>query len=785
VIKETSQQDQSREMRRRLTERQIKRRLQSDGGIGSSNNTIKINDKILHFGSKSFVSRDDGGLIIRIDKKDLYSVSMAELQRIFEVAKSPIVKVFQNPRFSNNIPIQASNPKMLHFGIWMNNVTHYSGGRVSILYNAHMLAAMGHKVTIVTDMMPPFINDMKDIPTEGRVQFVHGSFTMKSNWLLKNIDNNFDVVICTPRIYEGFAYAEKFNLPCHAIIFETPNYISQFRGGADSTEDYWREYKMSIINFGDGVLCHPGTTMNYCKEWLKDFDGVFNEFSPPINTYAADNVEAVEENEIVFIGRMLEYKCPDDIVKAVATIPAEIRPAINFIGSHSEMTRQRIIQKGLSGRVDVHFYANITDAEKYYLIKRAKMLVIPTKFEGFGMPPAEALYCRKPVICYDIPITRYIYGDTVNYVEIGNIKKLGKAIKNLLNNPEKCAVQGETGYRAMFNKDTNIPCLPMKIKDNLRKVFYGEKYPKITAGIIVLNGIDTIDKCIASIYDAVDKIIIIEGAIAQYAGLNMDLVSSNGHSIDGTYDYLKNLDDPANKIEVVTKDGCWKHKAEMQNEIAKRIMTELYLKVDADEIWKESDIEYGRRLFMLDKTLCILKIKMFHFWKNLDTIAVGGQWESLIPRMWRWNKSFHHDESDPRGFNYFIDELGKKVADPEYKIMNLMLQLCYHLGYCRDDEQIRGKINYYKNRGIEVNVKDNYTNWVPGQPTSSTHPDGTGTAKFIGILPKVLQPDYGTKIKVLPKEVMENNQNMLNANPKPAESKGVENGYHTLYESKG
>jgi hypothetical protein len=62
----------------------------------------------------------------------------------------------------------------------------------------------------------------------------------------------------------------------------------------------------------------------------------------------------------------------------------------------------------------------------------------------------------------------------------------------------------------------------------------------------------------------------------------------------------------------------------------------------------------------------------------------------------------------------------------------------YHLGYCRNDEQIKGKINYYANRGIEQNVKDNYSNWEQGKPTNSTHPNGTTATKFLGRLPKFI-----------------------------------------------
>jgi len=757
--------DSEREMRRRnLSPSQINRRnvvsQKTDEQFLQSN---KFGERILNFGKASFVAREDNGITVRIHNTDLNDMVMSDLYRILEVAKGPLPNVFKDGHQTKSSTKPAGH-KMLHFGIWMNNVKHYSGGRVSILLNAYVLASMGHKVTIVTDMKPPYIADLKHIDVEDRVEYIADEDCVRTNWLLKNKENNIDIVIATPRIYEAFSYAEKFHLPCYAMLFETPNYTMKFRGGQDATEEYWKEYKHCIMQYCDGILCHPGTTMQYCKEWLIGFTGKFNDFSPPINTFAADKVEAEEQNEIVFIGRMLEYKNPDDVVKAIGFIEEEIRPTINFIGSHNEAFRNRIRDKARVAGVNVKFYAGINDCEKYYLIKRAKMLVIPTKFEGFGMPPAEALYCKKPVVCYDIPITRSIYGDYVNYVPTGDIKKLGRTIGKLLLNPEERVKQGEAGYKAMFNLDSNIPCLPSKIKNNARKIFYGGSFPTITAGIIVLNGEDTLDICLKSIYDSVEQIIVVEGAINEYAHNNPHLVS-NGHSVDTTLNVIKTFNDPLNKIVLVTAETVgkkiWKDKNEMQNEIAKRVKTDLYMKVDADEIWKESDIEFCRRIFLYDPKLVVMHVKFWNFWKDLKTVAIGGQWESIVPRMWRWNNSFRHPE-EKRGFNYFVDKDGEPIKEPKYKSIKILQRMFYHLGYCRSNIHILGKIKYYANRGIEINVRDNYSDWKPGQPTSCTHPDGTTAAEFNGTLPKCLTEKHEI-ITVNPKEVVENNITMMNA----------------------
>ena len=58
-------------------------------------------------------------------------------------------------------------------------------------------------------------------------------------------------------------------------------------------------------------------------------------------------------------------------------------------------------------------------------------MVFPSSFEGFGMPPMEALAAGTPCICSNIPILRELYGEYVDYVEVHDIKMMAEKIKLL------------------------------------------------------------------------------------------------------------------------------------------------------------------------------------------------------------------------------------------------------------------------------------------------------------------------------------------------------------------
>ena len=51
---------------------------------------------------------------------------------------------------------------------------------------------------------------------------------------------------------------------------------------------------------------------------------------------------------------------------------------------------------------------------KWYM-QHAKALLFPSFYEGFGIPPLEALALGTPVIASDIPVLREVFGDTIHY----------------------------------------------------------------------------------------------------------------------------------------------------------------------------------------------------------------------------------------------------------------------------------------------------------------------------------------------------------------------------------
>ncbi len=66
------------------------------------------------------------------------------------------------------------------------------------------------------------------------------------------------------------------------------------------------------------------------------------------------------------------------------------------------------------------------------LLNEAKGFVYPSYFEGFGIPPLEALSCGTPVAVSDIDVMREVLGDVVIYFDPYDEKDIASALKRLI-----------------------------------------------------------------------------------------------------------------------------------------------------------------------------------------------------------------------------------------------------------------------------------------------------------------------------------------------------------------
>lgn len=81
---------------------------------------------------------------------------------------------------------------------------------------------------------------------------------------------------------------------------------------------------------------------------------------------------------------------------------------------------------------DVIFLGRVSDEEVNYLYNAASMVVYPSFYEGFGLPPLEAMRCGTPVIASNIKVMLEVVGDAAILIDPHDDEALAVAMHRIL-----------------------------------------------------------------------------------------------------------------------------------------------------------------------------------------------------------------------------------------------------------------------------------------------------------------------------------------------------------------
>ncbi len=182
------------------------------------------------------------------------------------------------------------------------------------------------------------------------------------------------------------------------------------------------------------------------------------------------------------------------------------------------------------------------------------------------------------------------------------------------------------------------------------------KYPRITFGIIVLNGEPFTRYNLRALYPFAHQIIVVEGAAPAAAGV----ATKNGHSRDGTLDVLhrfKDEEDIEAKVMIVTAEdeghpnGFWPgEKDEQSQAYAKRATGDYLWQVDIDEFYAPEDMVKICTLLREDPTVTGASFYQITFWGGLDYVVDGWflrRGMSIYHRLFKWGLGYQYATHRP------------------------------------------------------------------------------------------------------------------------------------------
>ncbi len=155
--------------------------------------------------------------------------------------------------------------------------------------------------------------------------------------------------------------------------------------------------------------------------------------------------------DALYLGRLdIAQKGLDLLLDAFALVAPNVHGDLLLAGDGPDEAslKAQVNTLGLSSRV--HFLGRVAAIDRFDLLAGAQLVVMPSRFETFGMVAAEALAVGTPVLAFDIPCLReLISAETGVTVAAFDVDGYASALATLLGDPSLCAELGAAGPQSV------------------------------------------------------------------------------------------------------------------------------------------------------------------------------------------------------------------------------------------------------------------------------------------------------------------------------------------------
>jgi len=114
-------------------------------------------------------------------------------------------------------------------------------------------------------------------------------------------------------------------------------------------------------------------------------------------------------------------------------------------GWNMETVKQALADARLGNRI--RLLGGVTDDQKRVLLRRAELLAFPSTYEGFGLPPLEAMRSGTPVLANDCSAITEVVGDAGRLLKEYTERAWTEALDHLLSDADDRARLSSAGLR--------------------------------------------------------------------------------------------------------------------------------------------------------------------------------------------------------------------------------------------------------------------------------------------------------------------------------------------------
>ncbi|MFZ5351548.1 MAG: glycosyltransferase family 4 protein [Bacillota bacterium] len=287
------------------------------------------------------------------------------------------------------------------------------------------------------------VYDLKDMPKnlltgERRLDFWHNMYI--TDWKMNypvDVFHNTVNGIGLPKTFEG-----KNVITLHDLIpYVMPETVDR------PHLNYTFKFTPQIVE----EAAHIITVSNFSKSDIQRYFGISDDkitvthlaadmIYTPMDRDKARNVifnkYGIDKRYILYLGGFSLRKNIARLIKAFRRVVDETPSSIYLLilGEHSRSFNSlwnQTEQLGLSDSVKFLNFVPTDDLPFFY--NGAEVFVYPSLYEGFGLPPLEAMQCGTPVVTSNVSSIPEIVGDACKLINPYSVDDIAYAISELLN----------------------------------------------------------------------------------------------------------------------------------------------------------------------------------------------------------------------------------------------------------------------------------------------------------------------------------------------------------------
>ena len=196
------------------------------------------------------------------------------------------------------------------------------------------------------------------------------------------------------------------------------------------------EFKRKAILAAQAIICISQHTKNDLLELYPQLEAKISVtyLASELDASLAHGPEAVPERPyFLYVGSRARYKNFASLLLALAALISSGHDiALCVVGPPLDAPeQQRIADLGLSAHIEHYGYAN--DAQLAKLYRCSVAFVYPSLYEGFGIPPLEAMACGALVVAGDNSSIPEVVGDAGLLFDATKVDELTDILHTVLN----------------------------------------------------------------------------------------------------------------------------------------------------------------------------------------------------------------------------------------------------------------------------------------------------------------------------------------------------------------